>query len=362
MIDENNLEFGYVMTRILGNIPDDFDKRETSLIYQSAAMVIPELIVIRNEIAMMENEAFPDTCSYYTLERFAKNRNLQLREPTKGVVIAEFNREIEIGTRFNFEQRNFVVSEVVDLANFRYKLLCEEVGHIESIGDLTPISDIFGLTKATIIKVEVDGRDEESEEDLRDRYFRDIVNPAFGGNRADYEEKILGMDNIGAVRLFRRKASSDGSTKIEAVILDTTYKDASSDLVEIVQNALTPTQDGEGYGVAPIDHFVTVLAPNKQQLDIKTNLTLDPLVSDVTQDITNAIEEYLQDLRVSFGEFDLTTGKYSTVVRISRIENKLLDVAGVIDVSGTTINGLNSNITLDDKSIPVLGGVSYARV
>ncbi|WAW15462.1 baseplate J/gp47 family protein [Peptostreptococcus equinus] len=361
-MNDRNFEFGYVMNRILGNIPDEYDKRETSLIYQSAAMIIPELTVIRHEIRMLEDEAFPDTCSYFTLQRFAKNRNMELREPTKGVVIAEFNKEVEIGTRFNHEQRNYAVSELIDLSLFKYRLIAEEVGHIESIGELTPIQDIYGLEKAVITKIEVDGRDEESEEDLRNRFFENISNPAFGGNRADYKEKILGMDNIGAVRLFRRKVSSDGSTKIEAVILDTSYKDASPELVKIVQNALTPTQDGEGLGIAPIDHFVTVLAPTKQSLTIKTNLTLDPLVSDVTQDITSAIEEYLQDLRQQFGEFDLSTGKYSTVVRISRIENRLLDVSGVIDVFGTKINGLNSNVVIDDKSIPVLGGVSYVRV
>lgn len=43
------------------------------------------------------------------------------------------------------------------------------------------------------------------------------------------------------------------------------------------------------------------------------------------------------------------------VVRISQIDNRLLNLAGVMDVGGTTLNGYTENLTLGQYQIPVRG-------
>ena len=45
-------------------------------------------------------------------------------------------------------------------------------------------------------------------------------------------------------------------------------------------------------------------------------------------------------------------------MRLAQIETRLLDVEGVIDVTGTTINGAESNLTVSGGELPVLGGVT----
>lgn len=45
------------------------------------------------------------------------------------------------------------------------------------------------------------------------------------------------------------------------------------------------------------------------------------------------------------------------IVRVSQIETKVLAVDGIIDVTGTTINGTTQNISLASNAIPVLGVV-----
>ena len=74
------------------------------------------------------------------------------------------------------------------------------------------------------------------------------------------------------------------------------------------------------------------------------------------QDIKTKIDEYLQSLREDFGTSE------TKVVRISRIENKILDVTGVVDITGTKINGLEKNLVLDEIAIPILGEVTYDRI
>lgn len=340
---------------MLDTISDDFDKRETSIIYQAVAMVVPELMLLQSDIELMEDEAFPDSCNYNSLVRFSGLRNIHPRQATRGVVIAEFSKDIEIGTRFNCEERNYEVLEKINTN--KYKLIAEETGHIESIGDLTPINDMPDLRTAKITSVYLDGREEESLESLRKRYMESLDYQAFGGNRADYIEKVTSVDGVGACKVFRRsKATSSEVGKITIVIVDTTYKNASSELIKNVASVLTPTEDGEGAGLAPIGHKITVVGAEKQTVNVKTRITVERDIDDITRDLTKAVEEYLHELRTGFGSDE------ATVVRISAIENKILGIKGVIDVSNTTINGVEKNLTIEDKSIPVIGEVRYDRL
>ena len=349
------ISFEKTMSRMLDTISDDFDKRETSIIYQAVAMVVPELMLLQSDIELMEEEAFPDSCNYNSLVRFSGLRNIHPRQATRGVVIAEFSKDIEIGTRFNCEERNYEVLEKINTN--KYKLIAEETGHIESIGDLTPINDMPDLRTAKITSVYLDGREEESLESLRKRYMESLDYQAFGGNRADYIEKVTSVDGVGACKVFRRpKATSSEVGKITIVIVDTTYKNASRELIKNVASILTPTEDGEGAGLAPIGHKITVVGAEKQTVNIKTRITVERDIDNITRDLTKAIEEYLHELRSGFGSDE------ATVVRISAIENKILGIKGVIDVSNTTINGVEKNLTIEDKSIPVIGEVEYDRL
>lgn len=349
------ISFEKTMSRMLDTISDDFDKRETSIIYQAVAMVVPELMLLQSDIELMEEEAFPDSCNYNSLVRFSGLRNIHPRQATRGVVIAEFSKDIEIGARFNCEERNYEVLEKINTN--KYKLIAEETGHIESIGDLTPINDMPDLRTAKITSVYLDGREEESLESLRKRYMESLDYQAFGGNRADYIEKVTSVDGVGACKVFRRpKATSSEVGKITIVIVDTTYKNASSELIKNVASILTPTEDGEGAGLAPIGHKITVVGAEKQTVNIKTRITVERDIDNITRDLTKAIEEYLHELRTGFGSDE------ATVVRISAIENKILGIKGVIDVSNTTINGVEKNLTIEDKSIPVIGEVEYDRL
>ena len=349
------ISFEKTMSRMLDTISDDFDKRETSIIYQAVAMVVPELMLLQSDIELMEDEAFPDSCNYNSLVRFSGLRNIHPRQATRGVVIAEFSKDIEIGTRFNCEERNYEVLEKINTN--KYKLIAEETGHIESIGDLTPINDMPDLRTAKITSVYLDGREEESLESLRKRYMESLDYQAFGGNRADYIEKVTSVDGVGACKVFRRpKATSSEVGKITIVIVDTTYKNASRELIKNVASILTPTEDGEGAGLAPIGHKVTVVGAEKQTVNVKTRITIERDIDNITRDLTKAVEEYLHELRTGFGSDE------ATVVRISAIENKILGIKGVIDVSNTTINGVEKNLTIEDRSIPVIGEVEYDRL
>lgn len=352
-----NINFDDTMDRMLESIPEEYDKRETSIIYQALAMIVPELILLQSDIDLIESEAFPDTCNYNNLVRFASLRNIYPRPATKGIVVAEFNIDVEIGARFNCEERNYEVFEKIETG--KYKLIAEEIGHIESIGDLTPMDDVTGLKSAKITKILTDGREVESIDSLRKRYMDSLNSQAFGGNRADYIEKVTSIDGVGACKVFRRaKAQSSEIGKIRIVIVDSTFKDVSTELIETVSKTLVPNPNdaGGGQGLAPIGHQVEVVGVGKEIVNIRSKITLDSKVQDIERDLKEQIEEYFDELRSNFGNDEVTT------VRISAVENKILGIRGVIDVSGTTLNGYEKNLEVDAVKIPILGAVNYDRV
>ena len=65
-----------------------------------------------------------------------------------------------------------------------------------------------------------------------------------------------------------------------------------------------------------------------------------------------AIQSYFNDLTQTWADSE------NLIVRVSQIETKVLNVDGIIDIAGTTINQGTANISLDADEIPILGAVT----
>ena len=91
-------------------------------------------------------------------------------------------------------------------------------------------------------------------------------------------------------------------------------------------------------------------------INVNATVTFDSGYSSSTslEAIKSAVDSYLVGLREEWAGLD-TAGM---IVRLAQIEAKIISVEGVLDVTGTTLNGSAENIALDFKQIPVLGGVS----
>ncbi|OJT72935.1 phage tail protein, partial [Clostridioides difficile] len=70
------MTFENIIKRMLDSVPDTFDKREGSIIYNALAPVAVELT--ETYIAMDEllDQTFVDTASYYYLEKRCKERGI----------------------------------------------------------------------------------------------------------------------------------------------------------------------------------------------------------------------------------------------------------------------------------------------
>lgn len=342
---------------ILQNMHDRMsgvDKREGSVAYDMSAPVAIEFMNTYINMEAVLNETFADTASKDYLIKRCNERGIYIEPATYAIRQGEFNIDVPVGSRFSLNQLNYVATEKIEEGIF--KMQCETVGVVGNAesGSMIPIDYIEGLETAKLTDVLIPGEDEEDVESLRQRYFDSFESQAFGGNEADYRQKIKAIDGVGGVKIYR---TPNGGGTVGAVIIDSTFSKPSNTLVEDVQAKIDPIEGhGEGLGLAPIGHIVTISGCGETVVNIQTHITFQDGWSwdKIESNVTEAIDNYFKELSQGWEDAD----KNDLIVRISQIETRLLDVEGVLDIANTTLNGGTSNLSIDKDSIPKRGTVT----
>lgn len=334
------------------------DAREGSILFNAFAINSIEIIQMLQTIIANSNESFADTASRPNLIRRTAERGLKPLTATKARLRGVFNINVAIGSRFSLDNLNYVV--VDKIADYEFVLESETEGDIgnQYLGTLIPIDYIDGLTKAELVEVLVPGEDEEDTEVFRARYFDSFDSEAFGGNRKDYKDKVNSLPGVGGVRVYR---AWNGGGTVKLMIINSQFEQPTQTLVDEVQFAVDPLDNqGEGIGIAPIDHTVTVFAVGEMPIDITLNITYQSgwTWPDIEANVHSVIDDYFKELAEEWASASTyQEDQAGVIVRISQIEIRLLGVAGVIDIGDTLLNGSTSNVAVDKESIPKRGVV-----
>ena len=351
-----------IMERMLARVPNNLDKREGSIIWDALAPAAMELESMYFALQMFIKETFGDTASRSNLIRRASERGIIPYKASKAVLKGVFDMQIALASRFNLDELNYTAVKFIKHNTstnlYEYELECETAGIIGNgkTGSIVPIDYIAGLGGAEITELLIPGQDEEETEKLRQRYFDSFNMKAYGGNISDYKLKVHEIEGVGAVKVT---PIWKGGGTVLLTILGSDFNQASSTLIKKVQDIIDPTGDARGMGVAPIGHIVTVQGTNNVTINIHTSITFEPNFNwlRVKTKVEDVVKNYLLELRKTWA---LKNEKVSNnlVVRVSRIEAKILDINGILDIQNTTINGSPNNLQLTEYQIPVFGGIT----
>lgn len=349
-----DITYEVILQRMLDRVPNNMDKREGSIIFDALAPAAVELQLMYIELDTILKETFADTAQRDYLVRRAAERGIEPYEATYATLKGIFtpsSLEIPIGSRFSCNELNYVITSKIQ--DGEYQLQCETLGvdGNANFGDLIPIDYIQGLETAKLTELLIPGEDEEDVESLRERYFASFETKPYGGNKKDYIQKTNAIAGVGSTKVT---PIWQGGGTVLLTILNSEYSKASNALIKAVQEEIDPTQDGTGMGIAPIGHIITVQTVEEVPINVKATFGFDEGYSfnSLKSTIQNVISEYLLDLRKNWAN------QTSTVVRISQIETKILQIEGIIDIQNTKINGSTSNLTLTEYQVPIFGGVS----
>ena len=387
-----------ILERMLNRVSDKFDKREGSVIFDTHSPTALELEILYVELNRIIAEGYGDTASREYLILRCKERGIIPYSATFAVLKGTFTPTTVdvVGKRFSLGLLNYIVTEKI--ADGEYRVQCETPGTVgnQYFGQLIPIEYVEGLETATLTEVLIPGEDEEDTEDLRTRYFNSFDEKAFGGNVRDYIEKTNAIPGVGSTKVTRvwnsdirpadmipneivnewyegiigtvnptvkawleivysaaaEKKLTVGGTVL-LTILNSEYGIPTPELIQTVQTAIDPEQNaGEGYGLAPIGHVVTVKPADAVTINIKTTITFDVGYSwsNLQSSVDEAIQAYLLELRRTWADNPYL------VVRVSQIETRLLAIPGIVDIGNTRINNKADNLTLGKYEVPIYGG------
>ena len=398
-----NMTYEALLKRALSRVPTGIDKREGSMVMNGVAPSMAEIAQLYIGLDFVFTATYLATAPREYLIKRAADRNMAPYPASAAVFRAEFNIEVPEGTRFSCDGLNFVVNGLIEEDEpcewIAHRVTCETPGAAANSysGTLIPIEYVDGLTHAELIGVLIPGDDVEDTEVFRQRVLDSFHSLAFGGNQADYVEKVTAMDGVKAVKVhpvwngdtdpaalipdetvqawytstvatlsgaaadwltavytaaLNKKLTVGGTVKL--VLMASNNAAPTTTLIETVQAAVDPTQNaGEGLGLAPIGHVVNVTGVTPVPVNITLNLTYASGWNwEAVQSYVEAvIDGYFEELASTWASSDYLT------VRISQIESRILSgcAAMITDIGGTQINGEEANLVLDADSIPVRG-------
>lgn len=344
------MTFEEILQRALDRVPDSLDKREGSVIYDAIAPAAFELALAYEEMHKLHADTYARTATRQGLIDRAAEYGLTPLPATYAVrkgVFTPATLEIEIGTRFNFEELNFTVTEKI--AAGEYQLTCETIGVAGNFGTglLLPIEYVSGLETATLTDVIIYGENEEETETFRTRYFDTINSEARDGNVAQYQQWANEYPGIGNYKVL---SLWNGKNTVKVSILNSENGVASDQLVSDFQRYLDPSSEGLGNGVAPIGAIVTVSTATEVPLTITGNVTLAAGYKN-TADVEEMVKAYLRDIAYK-----------KTVVPYMSLGAVVQDCPCVEILSDFKVNGGIANIALGAEHIAVLKSLDLAVV
>lgn len=335
-----SMTFDSIMQRMLKNVPDTIDKREGSVVYDAIAPAAIELQNLYIELDVVLNQTFVDTATGEYLERRCAESGITKKEASCAVVQGAFTPSGVL-----VDGKRFRCGDYTYIADAEGKLTCETAGSAPNgnMGDLIPIDYIEGLETAAITEILILGEDREDDETLREKYFTSKQNPSFGGNTADYKERTKSIDGVSACKVT---PVWNGGGTVLLTILGADYTIPTGTLIAKAQ--------GEINAIAPIGHTVTVQGAVANTINIATTITYENGWNWNTSGgyIEATIDEYFSELAKTWDENE------NLIVRVSQLESRILQCAGVLDIQDTTINGATAYLQLESNMIPTRGSVT----
>ncbi|MDB6257660.1 baseplate J/gp47 family protein [Lactobacillus amylovorus] len=374
----NELEaqnYDYWLDLMLDNVPNDIDKREGSIIYDAVA---PAAMVSAQQSLSLANilrETYIKTAQGEFLDYRAVEHGTSRYAATNTEVKARFNDDdgnpvnVEVGDRFASIAESPIFYTVIKANDDgTAEMQAEEAGTSANsyIGQVLPVTPNDNLAWAEITEIIAPARDAETDDHLRERILKSDAWLAYGGNIADYLDMIHKISEVGAAQVYPVWA---GSGTVKLVIVNNDLMPASPDLVKKVKNIIDPEDnEAQGVGLAPIDHRVTVVAPEVLKVDVSIQLQLTDQANKVAVEkgIKDMLNELFSELRKDWDTINATVGRgYSLSIYRSRILSKIMLIDGVADSQLPKLNGEDKDIHLifsnEVSQLPILGEVTISE-
>lgn len=336
------------LDRMLSNVDSKYDKKEGSIISDLLSAVgieITDLEIYSNKVLL---SGFVDTAEGENLDRLVGEVDIIRKSATRATgmvtITGRVGKIIPVGSAVASEVEYTTISlaTIPTGGSVKVPVICSvpgtmgnaDIGAINSFP--VTINGLYSVTNEAEIS---NGYDEETDEELRERYYIKVRTPATSGNIYHYQQWAMESPNVGGALVV---PLWDGNGTVKVIIMSPTKRAVTPKTVTEVYNYIET--------VRPIGATVTIESASELSIEISLSVTLMEgyVIADVDKDIAENIKEYLKEITF--------TGKS---VSYAKIGSLIIDTEGVLDYENLQVNVGTSNIPLSQGQIPVLAGIFY---
>lgn len=346
-----------IRDRMRGRIDSKYNSSLGSFFSDAVSPMAIELEHKNGEIAeiiRMQDIAFQfgEGLSRTVFQRTGINRRVAVPAEVELVFIGTPSTEVPKGTIISSDTVSYkTVDDCIIGAESQGKVLAvaTEAG---SKGNLPanmitvlPVT-LRGITSVTNLTAAHGGYDEETDEELLERYFERMQTPGKGGNvyhYRDWAKEVSGVGGVFVTPLW------NGDLTVKVNITDYDGLPAGEELVEEVRQHIEEEK--------PFGAYVTVAPAEELDLNISVKLKyikgLDELEKTAVQeDLKESVTEYLGML--AFKEKEVSAAKIGCLL----LKNESIEDYADLDLNGAGMK----NVTTADRQVAVLKDFTASEV
>ena len=339
-----------ILSRLLSEIPDEFDKSAGSFFYDAQKPVAMELEGIYTGLGNILKNGFALTASGTYLDSKAAEQGLTRKGAVSATVLLTIKgspgAKVSVGDKAASDSLVFSIMENAELDNTGTAKVTAQCDTFGKIGNVPPGSiNRFPVTLPGLVSVineeaATGGFDEETDEELRERYFEKVSLPATSGSKYHYvmwAKEVSGVGDAKCLPLW------NGNGTVKVVIINADKGAAGSELISAVKQHIEENR--------PIGAAVTVESAVPLAINVSVSLALANGVDIQTakEKISESITKYIK--KNAFA---------NAYISYAQIGGCILDCAEVLDYSNLRINGGIDNIEIAETQVPALGVVTVA--
>ena len=332
---------------MLASVDNGYDKSTGSFPYDMLAPAAIEAARLYERADFIERMGFVDTSEGKFLDWICGEQNVIRKRAVAAtgfvMLTGEPGRAIQTGMLVASSRMQFIVSSdaIIGANGTATVPVTAESGGAAGNAPAETITiypmTISGLYAVTNSTATTGGYDEETDDELRERYYIKVRAPATSGNEYHYMQWALEVTGVGGAKIYPLWA---GNGTVKVVIIDSNKKSASPAVVSDTSAHIEKLR--------PIGATVTVASAAEVAINIAADVTLADgyTLQDVTDAFDDALTGYLKTLAFK-----------KNMVSYAILGGLMLDTPGITDYGELTVNGGMSNVPIGDTEVAVPGSV-----
>ena len=342
--------YDVVKNRTLSNIDLDIYKGEGSFLSDMVSPINAELAKFYIELSYLHKKAFIEDNFDDFLDKRANEFGVYRKLGTEATGEVTFEGKVgtvvQNGTIVSYNELLFVVIKDIEISSEIEQntspVQALEIGiryNIPANTEFKLQDEINGITKIYNNADFKGGTEIETDEELKERFYKIQKNQATSGNKAHYEEWALEVDGVYNAKVYPRW---DGAGTVKVLLFGQNNQAVEEEIITKCREHIEAEM--------PIGATLTVATPSPLNINISASIKLE---AGYTLDFVK--ESFLE----SVNSYLINVNKEIIYTKVSAI---LASVEGLHDFSDLLLNNKAENIVFEEDKVPSVTTLEFSEV